>query len=214
MKRFFKFLAAIPFLQSLLVAQNSPQIELSTAFPFHAFQSSPREYFLTTKYSAGISYTVNDYTNFISTVTYTQQNSIITQTPTYGIGALSNSRTIFIPFTSDPFFKEYGAFTGLRLVTNQNIAQVFVKGQMGLLAANYGTIESVSYRNPDELIGGNSYRNVEGDVIKIQIAAMYGAGLMFHPTSSLTVIVDLHAINRFTNQPLDVYQSVGVQFAL
>ncbi len=214
MQRFIIFFTAFPFFFSALVAQKNPQIELSTSFPFHAFQSSSRDYFLTTKYSAGVSFTINDYADFISTITYTQQNAIMTQVPSYRTGALVDSRTIFVPFTSDPFFSEYGVFTGVRLTTSQNFAQVFVKGQIGVLDAKYGTIQSVPYLNPNDLPGGYSYRDVEGDVMKIQIAGMYGAGLMLHPTASLTFVVDLHAINRFTNQPLDVYRSVGVQFGM
>lgn len=214
MKRMFIFLTAFPILFSVLFAQHNPQFELSTAFPFHGFQSSPRDYFLTTKYSAGVSFTINDYSDFISTITYTQQNAIMTMVPSNRTGALVDSRTIFVPFTSDPFFSEYGVFTGVRLTSSQNFAQVFVKGQIGVLNAKYGTIQKLSYVDQNNLPGGYSTREVEGDVMKIQIAGMYGAGLMLHPTASLTFIAELHAINRFTNQPLDVYRSVGVQFGM
>jgi hypothetical protein len=215
MQRFMIFFIAFTcFFFSALVAQKNPRFELSTSFPFHAFQSSPRDYFLTTKYSAGVSFTINDYADFISTITYTQQNAIMTQVPSYRTGALVDSRTIFVPFTSDPFFTEYGAFTGVRLVTNKNIAQVFIKGQLGLLAAKYGTIQNVSYIDHNNLPGGYSTKEVEGDVINFQMAAIYGGGIILNPTTSLSLILDLHAINRFTKQSLDVYKSVGVQFGL
>jgi len=215
MKRFGTFLLAIPLIASSVFAQISPRIEFSTSFPMSVFQHGSREYFMTTKYSAGIALSLHEYIDFISTATYTQQHPFEIQRFAHTTGALSASSSIYVPFTVEPYYAEYGAYSGVRFLTRKNSIQAFVRGQFGIVGTKYGTIERVPYHSPEPFPGsGGSYKEVEGSVVKFQFATMYGVGLLWHPNTFLSVSVDLHAVNRWVNQPLDVYCSVGIQFGL
>jgi hypothetical protein len=213
MKRFRTFIAITPLIVSSLFAQLAPRIELTTSFPLNVSQTGSREYFMTTKYSATVALNLHEYVDLISTATYAQQKPLEIQRFAHFAGASSASSSIFVPFTVEPYYAEYGMYSGIRLMTRQNNVQAFVRGQFGVVGTKYGTIEQVRYKSPESLPGSEySYREVEGSVVKFQYAIMYGVGLIFHPISHVSLSVDLHAVDRWTNQPLDVYRSVGIQF--
>lgn len=214
MKRSLVRIIAFPFFVISLFGQSDPSIELTSAFPLNLFQSGPRDYFMTTKYSASAVLPSSEHADFLMTVSFTQQQSLVTQTgsPFDKIGALTEQ--IFVPFTSDSYYAEYGFFSGVRAKTDENTVQAFISGQLGVTGTKYGTIDEVSYVNHDVMPGGHQRRYESGTLMKIQLAALYGGGLMWHPVSGLRIVADLHAINRLTKQPLDVYRSIGIQFGL
>lgn len=215
MKRFRFFFTAVPMIVSSLFAQLSPRIELTTSFPMSVFQSGSRDYFMTTKYSATVAMSLHEYADLITSATYTQQKPLEIQRHAHFAGASSASSSIYVPFTVEPYYAEYGMYTGIRLMTRKNTMQAFFRGQLGVVGTKYGTIDNVPYQNPEPFPGsGVSYKEVEGSVVKFQYATMYGVGLLWHPGTFLSVSVDLHAVNRWVNQPLDVYRSVGLEFGL
>lgn len=215
MKSFSTLCIILAMALSFQPMQSQTTFEIGTSFPFHGFADAGRDYFLTTQYSAAASIEATQYLDYLSTFSYTQHSvPFVQQNPYDKIGALTDSRTIYVPFTSDPFFSEYGLFLGGRLKTVNPSVQIFISGQLGCAASSYGTIEETIYRNPEDLPGGYSRRIEKGNVMAFDIAALYGAGIMFHPTNQISLILDLHAIDRFVNHPLDVYQGIGLRFSL
>lgn len=213
MKQSLLFISIAVLCFTSAASQQTHTIEFSTAFPINVFQNSQREYFMTTKYSAAFTWKVQTYASVVTTLSYTQQQAMFMQrrNPLYDYGALSANGTIRIPFTTEPFFGEYGIFSGVRLYTEENEMQAFVQAQLGTLAMKYGAIDYVAYQPEDPMPGGPDIKEVEGTVFKVQMAASYGAGLLWHPVSPLTIFADLHVVKRLTKQPLDVYRSIGIQ---
>jgi hypothetical protein len=203
----------LPLIVGSLFGQIHPSIELTSSFPVNLYQHGMREYFMTTKYAASIVIPSRPQADFITTFSYTQQQPYNQQTfsPHGHLDAMMETR--YIPFTSDMYYSEYGFFTGFRLKTAENRIQIFATGQMGVTGTKYGTVESVSYTTTGELFS-EAYRAEHGSVINVQLCAQYGAGLLWHPFSGLSIAADLHAVNHLTKQPLDVYRSIGVQFGL
>ena len=215
MKRSIVFLITVPLYITSLYAQFSPRIELSTSFPFGVLQNGQRDYYLTTKYSAALSFPLSNFADIVTTATFTQQTPIAIQQPIVTIWASASTPMIRLPFTTDPFYSEHGGYSGVRFMTKEKPMQVFISGQLGIIGRKYGTIERVLYQPEDPLPGSPySFKEVEGSVINFQFAAMYGIGLTFHPINELSLFVDLHAVDRMTDQPLDVYRTVGIQFGL
>lgn len=207
--------ALVLFLIVPAIAQQAPSIELSSAFPLHLYQGEPRSYFMTTQYSASLVLPSSSYADMLVTGTYTQQQAFATQsapTPFGSIGALN--AVDYIPFTSEPYFSEYGFFSGIRLHTGENSVQAFVNGQFGVTAADFGTVTPVAYTNPDQLTGGPSYHYDEGRVYKMQLSALYGAGLLWQPFRGYSIIASLYGVDHLTRQPLDAYRSIGVHIEL
>ncbi len=215
MKRFILIFIVISSIVSFLHAQLVPKIEFSMAFPYQGFQSTPREYFLTTQYSAGVSLNINSFSDFVTTIAYTRQNPLFIQQRYNRISPQLDSRISYVPFTTDPYYSEYGIFFGARLISPKKSARVFLSGQLGMTGRKYGRIEYIPYQDPYGMPhAGDRYNEIEGAVVKLQIAGMYGAGIIFHPTNVLSLIFNLRAIDRFTKQSVDVYQNIGIQFGL
>jgi hypothetical protein len=207
-------LIAVPFFINTLLGQFNPSVELSSAFPLSLYQHGPREYFMTTKYDASIAFRSGTNSEFITSFTFTQQQPIFTQYVTPFDGIRAASQTYYVPFTTDPYYTEYGLYSGVRLKTNENTIQAFITGQLGVTGTRYGTITRIPYTSPEPFPGGPSYRSTEGTVIRMQMAAMYGVGLLWHPVNSISIMTGLQAVDRLTKQSLDVYRSIGIQFAL
>lgn len=204
-------LATIFFSQPL---HSQSTIELWTSFPFQNFAGTDHNYFLTTQYS--IARTVEIHRNFdcMATFSYTQHSVPFIQIEEYGrIGALVESRSAYLPYTTDKFYPEYGLFTGGRVKTSHQIVQLFLSGQFGVTASSYRMLKEKLFEDPNSFPEQVSSRIEKGNVYEVDLALLYGAGIMLHPADYLSLVLDLHAINPFAARSPDIYQGIGLQLS-
>ncbi len=215
MKRIQAVLFLFLFAASYLSAQSQFRIELQTSFPHPLSHNALRDYWMTTKYSAGISLPFARFSDAIASVSYTRQQPIEVHS-TYGfLDGTSGNAFRYVPFVAESYNSEYGFFAGIRLRTEQNPLQAFVKCQLGMTATSIGTVKQIPVHyeelNPG---GGQHFRRVEGTVVKFQPAALYGGGIIWNTLPSLSFSLELHAVDHMTHQTLDVYKSIGLHFSL